>query len=260
MCILALQFQVARDAPVLLAYNREEDVERPSSPPRIQSGRPRVVCGVDRKANGTWLGVNQHGLCVAVSNRPKRAVPPEPISRGLLCRKLLGAANARDAARMAVDELSSGNYAGANYVCVDASYAAVVYGGDSIRLVELAPGLHFLTNGDVDDPNDPRQAFARRLLTLQKLDSAVAFLAVVSRTFARRADAEGRWGVVIGNGKVRTVSSTLLSLTKRPHNSILQYAGGAPDVTPYEDYSALLRQVLASDRSSARAAAALAKG
>ncbi len=258
MCILALQFQVARDAPVLLAYNREEDVERPSSPPRIQSGRPRVVCGVDRKANGTWMGVNQHGLCVAVSNRPKRVAPSEPVSRGLLCRELLGAANARDAARLAVEKLSSGNYAGANFVCVDASYAAVVHGGDSIRVVELPPGLHLLTNGDVNDPDDPRQAFARRLLTLQKLDSAVAFLAVVSRTFSRRANADGRWGVVIGEGKVRTVSSTLLSLTKRPHGSILQYAGGPPDVTPYEDYSALLRQVLASGRSS-RAAAVLAK-
>jgi len=117
--------------------------------------------------------------------------------------------------------------------------------------VELPPGLHLLTNGDVNDPNDQRQAFVRRLLTLQKLDSAVAFLAVASRTFARRCDAEGRWGVVFTRGNYGTVSSTLLSLTKKTHHAILQHAPGAPDQVAYEDFSALLRQVLSSDRSRA---------
>ncbi|MGB9687707.1 NRDE family protein [Thermogutta sp.] len=250
MCILALQYQVAKDAPILVAHNREEALDRPSQPPRIQSGRPRVVCPVDRKAGGTWLGVNQHGLFVAVGNRPKRNVPLEPISRGILCRKLLGFTNARDAAQYAVEELSTGQYMGANYICADANFAAVVYGGDEIRLVELPPGLHILTNGDINDPNDPRQEFVRRLLTLQRLDSAVAFLAVASRTFARRCDANGKWGVVFSRGNFGTVSSTLLSLTKKTHHSILQYSAGPPDQVPYEDYSALLRQVLSSDRAA----------
>ncbi len=249
MCILALQYQVAKDAPILVAYNREEALDRPSSVPRIQSGRPRVVCPIDRKAGGTWFGVNQHGLFVAVANRPKRRVPLEPISRGILCRKLLGFNNARDAARYAMEELLTDNYMGANYVCADANYAAVVYGGDEVKIVEIPPGLHLLTNGDLDDPNDPRQAFARRLMTLQKLDSAVAFLAVASRTFARRCDAEGRWGVVFTRGNFGTVSSTLLSLTKKTHHAILQHAPGPPDQVAYEDFSALLRQVLSSDRS-----------
>ena len=89
MCILAIQYRAAKDAPVLLAHNREERLDRPSLPPRIQSGKPRVVCGIDRKAGGTWLGVTQHGLAVAVANRPKAVVPAEPRSRGLLCRELL---------------------------------------------------------------------------------------------------------------------------------------------------------------------------
>lgn len=250
MCILALQFQVAKDAPILVAHNREEALDRPSQPPRIQSGRPRVVCPIDRKAGGTWLGVNQHGLFVAVGNRPKRQVPAEPISRGILCRKLLGFTNARDAAQYARDELLTGQYMGANYLCVDASYAAVVYGGDEVKIVELPPGLHILTNGDINDPQDHRQEFVRRLLTLQKLDSAVAFLAVASRTFSRRCDAQGRWGVVFNRGNFGTVSSTLLSLTRKTHHSILQYSAGPPDQVPYEDFSALLRQVLSSDRAA----------
>lgn len=248
MCVLAIQFQAAADAPILLAHNREEQYDRPSQGPRIQSGRPRVVCGIDRKAGGTWLGVNQYGLVAAVSNRPKAPVPSEPRSRGLLCRELLNFRSAREAAAHAAKQLATGVYAGANYLCADPRYGAVVYGGSTVEIVELTPGLHLLTNGALDDPNDERQEFVRRLLTLQRLDSAVAFLAVASRTFSRKPDPNGRRGVIVAGEHYGTVSSTLLSLAERPQNSVLQYAPGPPSEFAYEDLSALLRQVLSTDR------------
>ena len=49
MGILAIQYQTVADAPILIALNREEEYSRQFQPPRIQSGRPRVVCGLDRK-------------------------------------------------------------------------------------------------------------------------------------------------------------------------------------------------------------------
>jgi uncharacterized protein with NRDE domain len=248
MCVLAIQYQTASDSPILLAANREESYDRPSQAPRIQSGRPRVVCGIDRKAGGTWLGINQFGLVVTASNRPKALVPPEPRSRGLLCRELLGFRNAREAAEHAAKQLASGAYAGVNYVCADAQSAAVVYGGNSIEIVRLEPGLHMLTNGDMDDPQDERQEFVRRLLTLQRLDSAVAFLAVASRTFSRKPDSAGRRGVITSGPNHGTVSSTLLSLAERPQNSVYQYAPGPPSEYAYDDLSALLRQVLSTER------------
>ncbi len=248
MCLLAIQYKTARDAPILVAQNREERFDRPSQPPRIQSGRPRVVCGIDRKAGGTWFGVNQHGMFAAVANRPKRSAPPEPRSRGLLCRELLGVRTAAEAVDLAVKELETGRYDGANYVCADSESGAVVYGGDSVSVVELKPGLHLLTNGNLDDRSDPRQEFVRRLLTLQRLDSSVAFLAVASRTFSRKPDVTGKRGVVVTGNERGTVSSSLLSLTGRSQNAIYQYAPGSPGDTPYEDLSALLRQVLSTDR------------
>ena len=53
MGILAIQYQTLVDAPILIALNREEELSRQSLPPRIQSGRPRVVCVLDRKTGGT---------------------------------------------------------------------------------------------------------------------------------------------------------------------------------------------------------------
>ena len=89
MCILAILYRVARNTPILVAANREEFFDRPTQHPKIQPGSPRVICGIDRQANGTWLGVNQHGLFATVTNRRKRTEPISPRSRGLLCRELL---------------------------------------------------------------------------------------------------------------------------------------------------------------------------
>ena len=248
MCILAIQYKIARDSAVVVAHNREELFDRPTQAPRIQSGKPRVVCGIDRKAGGTWLGVNQYELFVAVANRSKTLVPAEPRSRGLLCRELLNMPTAKEAAQHAARELAANHYAGANYICADAQSAAVVYGGDVVRLVELTPGLHLMTNGDLDDRNDQRQEFIRRLLTLQKLDSAVAFLAVASRTLARKPDAAGRRGVILSGADYGTVSSTLVSLPEKSQNAVYQYAPGPPSDHSYDDCSALLRQVLSTDK------------
>jgi hypothetical protein len=247
--MLAILYRVARNTPILVAANREEFFSRPTQYPKIQPGTPRVVCGIDRQAGGTWLGVNQFGLLVAVTNRPKAMVPLEPRSRGLLCRDLLDRRNAREAVDHAVKELSGGAYAGANYLCADGKHAAVVYGGNRVEVAELTPGLHTLTNGNLDDPRDQRHEFIRRMLTLHTLDSAVTFLAVASRAFSRKPDAEGRRGVVLSGGDYGTVSSTLLSLSRKVQQSSYQYSAGPPSDVPYDDLSALLRQVLSAGRN-----------
>jgi hypothetical protein len=249
MCTLAILYRVARGTPILVAANREERFDRPTQYPKIQSGSPRVVCGTDRRANGTWLGVNQNGLFCAVANRRKANAPVEPRSRGLLCRELLELRTAKDAAAHAAKELAKGIYAGANYVCADGRYAAVVHGGDKVEIVELTPGLHVVTGGNVDDPRDERHEFVRRMLTLQTLDSAVTFLAVASRVFSRKPDSEGRRGVVLLGNEFGTVSSTLLSLPRKIQQAVYQYAPGPPCDHPYDDLSALLRQVLSTERS-----------
>ena len=248
MCILAIQYKATRDSPILVASNREELYDRPTQAPRIQAGRPRVICGIDKKAGGTWLGVNQHGLVAAVANGPKGSVPAEPRSRGLLCRELLHFDTAAKAVDHALKELSTDRYAGASYVCADAKTAAVILGGDKVEVVELLPGLHLLSGSGLNDLNDERQEFVRRLLTLQRLDSAVAFLAVASRTFSRKPDESGRRGVVMSGPEFGTVSSTLLSLPKKTHNAVYHYAAGSPAEHAYDDVSALFRQVLSTDK------------
>ena len=70
MCLLALFFRAVDDAPLVVGANREEVYARPGEPPRILQGASRAVAGVDPAAGGTWLGLNEHGLLAAVTNRP----------------------------------------------------------------------------------------------------------------------------------------------------------------------------------------------
>lgn len=255
MCLLAIQYKLVAESPILVAANREERYDRASIAPAIQSGKPRVLCATDQVAGGTWLGVNQQGMLVAVCNRPRPSVPLAPRSRGLLCRDLLRAGSARRAVDVAMEELSTGKYEGANFVIADGESGWVVHSSDEVEAVELEEGLSIVSNGDVNDPRDERVKMAQRLLTLQTLDSPVKFLAVASKVFARAPSQPGRPSMVIRGKERGTVSSTLISLGKKPRDAIYQYAAGPPDTTKFEDYSPLLRDILSRGLREARSRA-----
>jgi len=252
MCLLAIQYKLSPEVPILVAANREERYDRPTQAPTIRSGKPRALCGIDQQAGGTWLGVNQHGMFVAACNRRKRNPPLAPLSRGVLCRELLRATSAREAVDKALEGLSTGNYDGVNYVCADPESGWVVHGGNEVNVVELPEGMSLIANSDVNDMRDERVALAHRLLTLQTLDSPVKFLAVASKVFARAPSPRGRATIIVREKDHGTVSATLLSLGKRPRDAIYQYAPGSPDRTKYEDYSPLLRDILSRGLREAR--------
>jgi len=244
MCLLAIQYRSVPEAPILVAANREEAYDRPSLVPAIQPGKPRVLSGVDARHGGTWLGVNQNGLFVGACNRQKAIATLGPRSRGLLCKELLRVNSARQAVDLAMEELLSGKYEGVNFVIADAESGWVVHGSEDPEVEELEEGLNIISSYDVNDPRDERQKLARRLLTLQTLDSAVKFLAVASKAFARPPASPDRPGMVVHGKERGTVSSTLIALGKKPRDAIFQYAAGSPETARYEDYSPLLRDIL----------------
>jgi hypothetical protein len=255
MCILAIQYQLVPEAPILVAANREEYYDRASSVPSIQSGKPRILSGIDQQGGGTWLGVNQHGMFVGASNRRKMIPPVAPRSRGALCKDLLKSGSAQEAMHLAMEELATHRYEGVNFVIADAESGWVVHGGDDPDVVQLEEGLSIIANRNVNDPRDERVELARRLLTLQTLDSPVKFLAVASKVFARPATAPGRPSMVMHSKDRGTVSSTLLCLGVKPRDAIYQFADGPPNEAKYEDYSPLLRDILSRGLREVRARA-----
>ncbi len=244
MSLMAVVYHLVPDAPILIAYNRDEILERSCPTPSIQSGKPRILASIDPGTGGTCLGINQNGMFVGLVRRKRRETPASPLSRGVLCRELLRCTTARAALDMCLEELDSGQYDGANYVVADSDCAWTIHAGDETDVVEIERGLSIVGENDINDPRDERVNMARRLLTLQTLDSPVKFLAVASKVFARSPNSPGRPSMVMRNREFGTVSSTLISLGKKPRDAIYQYSNGAPDRTKFEDYSPLLRDIL----------------
>lgn len=255
MCLLAVQYRLVPESPILVAANREEYYDRPSLPPSIQSGKPRVLCGIDQRAGGSWLGVNQAGVFVGICNRTTAAPLFGRRSRGLLALDLMRCGSARKALDKAMGELERTQYEGCNIVLVDGRDGYVIHADEQVEVVEMQQGLNIIGSRNVNDPQDQRVSMARRLLTLQTLDSPVKFLAVASKVFARAPLGDGRPGMVMRGRDHGTVSSSLIALGVKPRDAIYQFSNGAPDRERYEDYSPMLRDILSRGLRESRIAA-----
>ena len=255
MSLLAIVYHLVPEAPILVAYNREEPLDRSFPTPSIQSGKPRILASIDQHTGGTYLGMNQNGLFVGVIRRRRFDHPANMRSRGSLAREMLKCNSATQAVDLAMEELHSGQYGGVNICVADPDSGWVVQSGKETDVVELQQGLCVVGERDVNDPRDERARMATRLLTLQTLDSPVKFLAIASKVLARTQTAPGRPSMVVREKDYGTVSSTLISLGKKPRDAIYQYSNGSPDQSKFEDYSPLLRDILSRGLREARAKA-----
>lgn len=255
MSLLAIVYHLVPEAPILVAYNREESSDFVFSTPSIQPGKPRILASIDKKTGGTYLGMNQNGLLVGLVRRRKFQVPPNPKSRGLLVKDLLGLTSARQAVDYAMEELETQPYAGGNFVIADPESGWVVKAGNETEVTDLPHGLSIVGNRDLNDGRDERGLMARRLLTLQTLDSPVKFLAIASRVLARAPSAPGRPSMVVKGERENTVNSTLISLGSKPRDAIYQFSNGSPDEAKFEDYSPMLRDILSRGLRESRAKA-----
>jgi uncharacterized protein with NRDE domain len=241
MCLLAIFFRAVPDAALVVGANREESYARPGTPPQLLDGALHCVAGIDPQAGGTWFGINARGVVVAVTNRTHPAAPPQARSRGLLTRDLLGCATAKEAVDAAVRELSTGHYAGCNLFCGDRERAVVIEGAEWLRVRPLPPGLHVLTNRDINDGSDPRVLYALEWLGQRDYANAADCLKTL-RELCGRTDNPP---ICLHGDHRGTVSSTLVAVRKSLLRSTYLHAQGPPDATPYQDYSPLLAELAA---------------
>lgn len=241
MCLLALFFRVVEDAAVIAGANREEYYQRGGEPPRLLDGQIRSAAGVDPLAGGTWLGVNARSVLVAVTNRRKLDAPAQPRSRGLLVRELLGCPSAEAAVGHAIRSLERNTYAGANFLCADATRAVVIQAGDWLRVRPLPPGIHVMANGDINDASDPRVAHALDWLGRRRYAAADQCVQALRQLSSQHEPDDPP--ICFHDRERGTVSSSIIALRDRLTEGTYLHAQGPPDRTPYVDCSALLDEL-----------------
>jgi uncharacterized protein with NRDE domain len=176
MCLVFINFQTAGKGPVMIGANREESRRRPATSPVCckQQHLRSLLAGADHgpdglfPAMGTWLGVNEARMAVAVTNRHdgELAWADQIRSRGLLAVLLLDSDRPEDAALVAQSELAQGGYGGCNFLVADADAALVIQapGPSRISVTSLEPGIHAMTNLNLDDDADLRVQLVRTTL------------------------------------------------------------------------------------------------
>lgn len=151
MCTLTIAYQVFENAPLAIAANRDEYLDRPARPPATLDTNPPAIAPRDEQAGGTWIGYNDHGVFVGITNRwVDTDLTPER-SRGLLVRDALSSLTAEDAARTVERELDARGYDGFNLVIADATAAIVFEWDGHLRVANLPPGVHVVMNAGFDD-------------------------------------------------------------------------------------------------------------
>ena len=243
MCLLAVFHRVWDDCPVFLAANREEAFARPSLPPGefSESNGMRWFGGIDQFAGGTWLGVNQTGLIIGLTNRNDIVATPDATSRGLLCRDLLACRSVKESVEQLKILTARNDYAGFNLLAVSREAAYVFEHGKEVREQHLSPGLHLLTNAGWNCECDSRymrsrEEFARLIDTKAELCDRVRESERLCGTPPMFIDGEKRG----------TVSSQIIGLTVDESSSVYEFAAGPPASNTYDSYSEQFVKLLQS--------------
>ncbi|MEN6620491.1 MAG: NRDE family protein [Smithella sp.] len=151
MCLILLAYKVHPSYPLVVAANRDEDYERPSSPAEFWKDAPNVLAGRDLRDKGTWLGITREGKFAALTNyRDPAAFKKDAPSRGKLIRNYLRNSSSAAAYIKRVSG-NSNEYNGFNIICSDGA-DLFVYSNRNGALQKLTAGIYGLSNGFLDTP------------------------------------------------------------------------------------------------------------
>jgi uncharacterized protein with NRDE domain len=151
MCTLVIVRNGYPSYPLVVAANRDEMLDRPSEAPKLWDHAPRMLAPVDVRRGGSWIGVNEHGVFAAVTNRSDVVSVRDMDSRGDLVVMSLEARTAGEAVGR-IMSLDARRYNGFHLVVADPRSGYLAY-GDGVkasdaraRLEDLSDGLHIVSN------------------------------------------------------------------------------------------------------------------
>ena len=236
MCLLVLVRRPFPGISLLVLANRDEDPLRPSLPARLRRlnrAGGYWLGGVDGRSHGTWFGLNDRRLLVAVTNRVSSRDDRASRSRGLLCRDLLECRTVGEAQGRIDGLLAAEVYAGFNVVVVSAEEGFLVEAGDDFRLSPIESQTLCLGNGGNDDLDDPRLAGVRqRLETIERVDEVLELAASHDEDDPARS-------VCRHDDDRRTVSSAVVALGEPSGRVEVHWSDGPPCTTSFRDLTPL---------------------
>jgi uncharacterized protein with NRDE domain len=150
MCLIVFAYNAHPSYRLILAANRDEFYERPSSPADFWEDAPHVLAGRDLKKGGTWLGITREGKFAAITNyRDPASWKNNAPSRGkLVSRYISGNQNTNNYLKKISRQTDK--YNGFNLILGNRSnFFAFSNRGEKQK---LGPGIYGLSNHLLDTP------------------------------------------------------------------------------------------------------------
>ena len=187
MCLIIFLYDKHPDFRFILAANRDEFYDRPTSPLAFWDDAPSVLAGRDLKGKGTWLGMAKSGRIAAITNfREPALVKPNAPSRGLLVSDYLTGTKTPKIYLKHIKTIGH-RYNGFNLLLGD-SNGLYYYSNKAEKIKELKPGLYGLSNHLLDTPwpkVEKGKAFFNNVLSKEKqINTEDIFSLLADRTFA----------------------------------------------------------------------------
>jgi uncharacterized protein with NRDE domain len=151
MCLILFSYGLHPEYPLILTGNRDEFYDRPTQPLGYWTDTPHILAGRDLKGNGTWLGTTLTGKVAAITNfRDPGTLKDDAPSRGGLIKNFLCGTDSPRAYLTQVKKTGH-HYNGFNLIAGDEN-ELWYYSNQGGGVVEVAPGMHGLSNHFLDTP------------------------------------------------------------------------------------------------------------
>jgi hypothetical protein len=146
MCTIILLNKISEEFPLIVAANRDENLDRASSPVQVLLKEPIIIGGKDDVKGGTWLGVNQESLFATITNQ-NTTDNTKKLSRGKIVIDALKCRSLKELLSF-VEELNPFEYNDFNLVFgnQDAVYVAHSYLLHSMVIREIPKGINIISN------------------------------------------------------------------------------------------------------------------
>jgi len=155
MCTIFVAKDVFAGFPLVVAANRDELLDRPSEPPSISermrqnnpSEKIKILAPRDLVRGGMWVGTNENGVLIGLTNRLNVKSVKGRMSRGKIVSDALESRTAMEAFE-SISKLSGDFFNGFYLVAADASNLYTI-DGDGIRIhtcQETNPGFVVISN------------------------------------------------------------------------------------------------------------------
>jgi uncharacterized protein with NRDE domain len=173
MCLVAFAFRSHPLFPLVLAANRDEFFARPAAPIGWWDDAPHILAGRDLQSGGTWLGVGPGGRIAALTNyRDPRLPRNAATSRGDLAARFLDGGYPPD--RFAEFLQGNGHIYSPFTLLFGTAASLHVYSNVTGLMLEVAAGVHALSNHQLDTPWPKVLAASRGLKSILEAEHAAA--------------------------------------------------------------------------------------